>query len=67
MTNATRPSMARVAFCASDNFVVGGDRLWYVDCECNAYMPEWSFENRGVKYWSRTPELEDYLRKHDLQ
>ena len=46
------------------NFVVDGDRLWYVDYECNAYMEAWSFENWGVKYWSRTPEFEAYLKEH---
>ena len=46
------------------NFVVHGGLIWYVDYECNAYMQEWNFENWGVKYWSRTPEFEDYLRKH---
>ena len=25
-------------------------------------MDEWSFENWGVKYWSRTPEFEQYLQ-----
>ena len=38
--------------------------LWYIDYECNKYMEEWSFENWGVKYWSRTPEFEEYLRNH---
>lgn len=46
------------------NFVVQNGLLWYVDYECNGYMEEWSFENWGIKYWSRTPELEDYLRSH---
>ena len=44
------------------NFVVNGGLLYYVDYECNAYMDEWSFENWGVKYWSRTPEFEQYLQ-----
>ena len=44
------------------NFVVNGGLLYYVDYECNAYMDEWSFENWGVKYWSRTPEFERYLQ-----
>ena len=44
------------------NFVVRDGLLWYVDYECNGYMDEWSFENWGVKYWSRTDELEAYLR-----
>ena len=32
--------------------------------ECNGYMDEWNFENWGIKYWSRTPEFEEYLRNH---
>lgn len=48
------------------NFVVRDRALWYVDYECNDYMDEWSFDNWGVKYWSRTPELEEYLRQNAL-
>ena len=44
------------------NFVINNDRLWYVDYECNSYLEEWSFENWGRKYWSRTAEFEEYLR-----
>ena len=43
------------------NFVVCGGLLYYVDYECNGYMDEWSFENWGIRYWSRTPEFEAYL------
>jgi hypothetical protein len=25
-------------------------------------MDEWSFETWGIKYWSRTPEFEEYLK-----
>ena len=46
------------------NFVIRGGLIWYVDYECNGYMEEWNFENWGVKYWSRTPEFEEYLAKH---
>ena len=46
------------------NFVVRDELIWYVDYECNEYMDEWSFENWGIRYWSRTPELEAYLREH---
>ena len=42
------------------NFVVRNDRLWYVDYECNGYMPEWNFENWGIRYWSKTPEFLEY-------
>lgn len=46
------------------NFVVQNDLLYYIDYECNEYMDEWSFENWGVKYWSKTPEFEEYLKQH---
>ena len=44
------------------NFVVRDGLIWYVDYECNNYMDEWNFENWGIRYWSRTPEFEDYLK-----
>ena len=44
------------------NFVVQNGMLYYIDYECNNYMDEWNFENWGVKYWSKTDELEEYLR-----
>ena len=46
------------------NFVVQDCSLWYIDYECNNYMDEWSFDNWGVKYWSRTPEFEEYLNNN---
>lgn len=47
------------------NFVVRDGLIWYVDYECNDYMDEWSFDNWGVKYWSRTPEFEAYLTRRE--
>ena len=47
------------------NFVVQDGLIWYVDYECNEYMDEWNFENWGIKYWSQTPEFEDYLKYHN--
>ena len=44
------------------NFVVHDSLLYYVDYECNQYMDEWNFEKWGIKYWSRTPEFEEYLK-----
>ena len=44
------------------NFVVQNGQLWYIDYECNEYMDQWSFENWGVRYWSRTPEFLAYLK-----
>ena len=49
------------------NFVIQDGLLWYVDYECNDYMDEWNFENWGIKYWSRTPEFEAYLKDHRPQ
>ena len=43
------------------NFVVHAHLLYYIDYECNNYMDEWSFENWGIRYWSRTPEFEACL------
>ena len=47
------------------NFVVQGGMLWYIDYECNDYMDEWSFENWGIRYWSRTPAFEAYLKERE--
>ena len=46
------------------NFIYAKGKLWYVDYECNAYMDEWSFDSWGVKYWSHTSELKEYLENH---
>ena len=43
------------------NFVVQEDKLYYIDFECNDYMEEWDFENWGIKYWSQTKELLEYV------
>ena len=45
------------------NFVIRDGLLWYVDYECNGYMEEWNFENWGIRYWSRTPEFLEYLKR----
>ena len=36
------------------NFVVHDGMLFYIDYECNAFDPRWSFENWGAAYWSGT-------------
>ena len=46
------------------NFIPVDGSLFYVDYECNAYMEEWNFVNWGVKYWSKTPELLQYMQDH---
>lgn len=49
------------------NFILQNGELYYIDFECNEYMPQWNFENWGIKYWSRTDELEEYLRAHSKE
>ena len=44
------------------NFVLEDGKLYYIDYECNGYMEQWDFEHWGIKYWSRTPEFEEYLK-----
>lgn len=44
------------------NFVINDGLLWYIDYECNDYSDEWSFENWGIRYWSRTLEFEEQLK-----
>ena len=46
------------------NFIPRDGTLYYVDYECNPYMDQWSFENWGVRYWSRTPEFDAYAQEH---
>lgn len=44
------------------NFVVQDGLLYYVDYECNRYMPQWNFENWGIQYWSKTPAFLQYVQ-----
>lgn len=46
------------------NFVVNNGEIYYIDFECNDYTGEWNFENWGIKYWSKTPELLRYAKEH---
>lgn len=46
------------------NFVVQNEELFYIDFECNEYSEKWNFENWGIKYWSKTPELMKYANEH---
>ena len=46
------------------NFVIRDGLIWYVDYECNDYMEKWNFENWGIRYWSRTPEFLEYLKRY---
>ena len=46
------------------NFILCDGLMWYIDYECNNYMDEWTFENWGIKYWSKTPEFCEYHNKN---
>lgn len=46
------------------NFVVQDVEIYYIDFECNDYMDEWNFENWGIRYWSKTSELLEYMKEH---
>ncbi len=43
------------------NFVVHNDLVYYIDYECNDYMEEWSFENWGIHYWSKTKQFLEHF------
>lgn len=45
------------------NLIVRDGSLVYVDYECNDYSDQWSFENWGIRYWSKTPEFLQYLEE----
>lgn len=46
------------------NFVVQDGKMFYIDYECNGYMEQWDFENWGIGYWSKTPQLLSYAKDH---
>lgn len=48
------------------NFVVGDGRLYYIDYECREYDPEHDFENESLVYWSKSPELLEYIDTHEI-
>ena len=46
------------------NFVWRNGLLYYIDFECNDYMPEWDLAHWGIRYWSKTPEFLQYAEEH---
>ena len=44
------------------NFIPLDGILYYVDYECNAYMPEWDFDHWGRQYWTKTPAFLKHFR-----
>ena len=67
-------NMAKQAYAAGlnidyfpTNFIVNDGLLWYIDYECNEYMEQWNLENWGIRYWSHTPEFEEYLKNNNIE
>lgn len=48
------------------NFVLQDGTLYYIDYECNGYMDQWNFENWGISYWEKTPQLLAYAKEHGI-
>lgn len=48
------------------NFILHNGKLYYIDYECNAFMEEWSYQNWGSKYWSKTVEfIKAFMNKEE--
>ncbi|MDO5291405.1 MAG: hypothetical protein Q4F05_01520 [bacterium] len=62
MTRKIYPKKINIDYFPT-NFVVHNGTIWYIDFECNEYSEEWNFENWGIKYWSKTKEFQDYVKK----
>lgn len=47
-----------------ENFVIQDGMLFYVAYACSPYTEAWNFANTGSRYWSKTPEFMEYMKKH---
>ncbi len=47
------------------NFVVGGNKLYYVDYEINPYSQEWDYINWGIYYWLNGKGFRQFLETND--
>lgn len=48
------------------NFVWQENQLFYIDYECNSYMPEWDLVNWGIYYWINNDGFKKYLSTGDI-
>jgi predicted Ser/Thr protein kinase len=44
------------------NFVIGSERLFYIDYEINPYTREWSLEEWGIYYWANKDGMAEYRK-----
>lgn len=47
------------------NFVISGDKLYYIDYEVNFYEHRWSLDNWGIYYWANSEGFEKFLETGD--
>lgn len=47
------------------NFVFDGEKLVYIDYECNQYDEQWSFEKWGIYYWLNSDGMKIYSEQGD--
>jgi tRNA A-37 threonylcarbamoyl transferase component Bud32 len=47
------------------NFVVEGEKLYYIDYECNGYMEEWDFETWGIYFWANSSGMAKFIETGD--
>lgn len=48
------------------NFVIQDERLFYIDYECNLYIPDWDLINWGIYYWANSKGFREYLATGDI-
>jgi TP53 regulating kinase and related kinases len=48
------------------NFVIKDNKLYYIDYECNPYIPKWDLPNWGIYYWANSEGFKEYLRDGNI-
>ena len=44
------------------NFVISGNKLFYIDYEINPYSYEWGLEEWGIYYWANNDGMNEYVK-----
>lgn len=47
------------------NFVITGDKLYYIDYEINIFKAQWSLRNWGIYYWANEEGFREFRRSGD--
>lgn len=48
------------------NFVIQDERLFYIDYECNPYIPDWDLLNWGIYYWANAQGFKEFLTNGNI-